>query len=720
MTLTHIVRFKVVTVDCVSMPNGQQYTIYYRRGDTRRSSPCYIAQNGIVDFSAMPEGAAIVHFKRGEAGRRYAPKFIQMRVEEYNRGTPRRTVGETEVDCSLVLTGHADSGSGIVAVSFRMFGIHAKLRVAILVYPERAPPLTFDGLVTPSQTTGNAEEPLGEVKVMGRREAMALLISLETMLERRKNDAGKENVVTSKLEQRLNELEERRKALAGSEGMATGAITARCQSVVEAQFVALRYKYRRNFVGATAAYLRQLDLSSGAPRAGEEAEVDEATTQEQLARTSRRLNELQDKIRKLEEEQSALGRIQHKTDVTQELCANLDKMAAVMGQVKILEQSRSALEAALNKKKDQPNTPLNREVKDINDRIAVVLAEQDELHAKVKHMTSVAAGHILHWARAKNPPTPEPPQTDVEDLFSDAEKAKPEGNNFDEVQRKQLMQALQGLKPSAPPHQVDSDSSSSGHHTPRDLYGATGLPSMGDFGPKKLTATKAPADPLRPSGLGAEMFSPRSEPKPVAQSLPTIDFSAKPSAANRKADREAPMFDFNAIASQAYADNPTVPSGYSIEQTPVPLGSTAATSSATVTPTATLTGSAPANKFEDPYYDDIDDYTVPPETSVKTATVEFTGGFEGFTEEVHAPAPAEKTYAPGTASAEKTYAPGTAPRPTFNFGPGEDGGSAGGGGFELDVTSAVDFGSPSDAPSGSAQGTRPSGYRGLPEYNFSS
>lgn len=729
---SHIVRFKVASVESASMPNGQQYTIFYRRGETKRSTPCYVAQNGTVDFSSMPEGAAVVHFQRGHMGRRYAPKFIQMRVEEYTRGAPRRTVGETEVDCSEVIGG-GSSGSGIVTVMFRMYGLAAKMKVAILVYPEHAPPLSFEGLVAasgPEKGSRDSDQavPQGEIKVMGRGEAMTLLISLETMLERRKSEAAAgKSTAQSPLEKRFAELEEKRKNLTGSEGLATTVVNSRCQLVVEAQFVALARKYRNNYIGETAAYLRQLALSSGVSLTGSDdaTEMDSDTLVGQLDRATGRIEELRLQVRKLEEEQAALGRIQHKTDVTAELCANLDKVASVEAQIKMLEQSRDALNAALRDRSTTNNTPLSRDVKEINERVKTLNGEQEQLRAKIRHMTAVAAAHVLSWARSKNPPAPEPTQTkQVDDLLSSS--ADSANAVLREVQRKQILSAFQGIGGSAPPataRSVSSSGSSSGHHTPRDLFSdAPGLPSMGDFGGKKKAPEKKPEaakkpdppvhkDPTAPGDLGVNMFS-AEQPKPQNQEptgLPSMNDFMVSANKPRNAPSSVPSFDFGAPAQATTSPDTDF---FAEPQRP---------QNASASPGAGQGGAR--RPQDDPFYDEMDDFTVGVnQDEDKVATVEFTDGFNPFG-------------AFGSGSPDDSSPPATAPaaaissvpppRPTFNFGPVDDAASSPALDLGGDSSPALDFGGGGTNPGYDFGGDNTNrntsaGYSNLPTYNFGS
>lgn len=705
---SYIVRFKVVTVKCASMPAGNQYTLFYRRGDISRSTPCYTAAgDGTVNFSSMPEGSAVVHFKSGKAGRRFAPKYIQFRIEEYTRGSPRRPVGECEVDCTLVMDSYNSGGnSGVVRTNFRMYGAQATMSVAILVYPRDAPPLSFEGLIDPAllqAPTGEgaaaAAAAKGEVKTMARGEAMTLLISLETLLERRRAEeansgGGGGGPRLTKAEKRVRELEERRRQLTGSQGLATAVVKSRCEGAVHAQFVALARKCRNNYIGETAAYLRQMALSCGAPLGGDDDEDEAAaaaaaggdTAREQLQRCDTRIGELRRQTAKLEEEQMALGRLQHKTDVTAELCANLEKVAVLDAQIKTLEATKAALEAALRRGAADASSPLSREVREMKERVAACGAEQQQLAAKVDHMTSVAAAHVLAWARGKNPIEPEAPKESMEDLFKDY--AQPGGGgDLPEDQRRQLLGALAGIKAkpkaagkaAAAASSSSSSSSTSGHNTPRDLFsGQEGLPSMGDFGSAK-PKHEAHVDPARPADLGAGMFT-----AAPAKPRPTATATAPPVAASPASDA-VPMFDFGAILQATEptgASSPSSNPGFSLEPTVAPGPPPAAAAAAA---TATIED----KRKDDPYYDEMDDFTVPAEVA-GAASVEVTGG-GGFSFEPSSPGPQQSVQQGGSSSptaSSSAAAARPAPRPTFDFGPSDTGGGGaelsfggGGGGF---------------------------------------
>lgn len=775
---THILRFKVVSVECSSLPNGQQYTIMYHRGSTNRSTPCYTAQNGVINFAAMPEGAAVVHFKSGHNGARFAPKYIRFMIEEYTRGMPRRLVGETEVDATEVLKGYANAGAGIITVVFRLYGTTAKMKVAVLAYPDHAPPLSFDGLIDPADAA--APEPPQTVKVMNRGEAMMILMGLETLLERRRTmEAAGTKTPASQEEKKLAALEERRKALVGSEGLATEVVKTRCEEIVAVQFTALARKYRNNFIGQTAAYLREMALRSGEEFVKEEdEEADVTTTQEQLNRVNGSINDAKEQRQKLEEEQIALGRIQHKVDVTQELCANLDKVGALDAKLRLLEQSRDALVAALQKQAAKKDTELSREVAAIKARVSALQGEQQQMRSKIAHMVSVASGHVVKWARSKNPPEPDistvkqttslptpntaSPRSTVDDLFSGAGKPErsKESEMLNDVQRRQVMNALKGLQASAPPptaRSTTSGSSSSGHRTPRDIFaGQDGLPSMGDFGStvnkqkkeqeeaaKKKEGDAAPPppppkksvheDPLKPAGLGMDMFAapPPSAVSSSPKGMPTMNDFAKPSFTTSQPDTQ-PMFDLTAIG-QSTSSRPPAAAAAKEDATPgfvlEPQWTEPGPAGPAAPPAVTVTSAY--NKKDDPYYDEMDDFTTGMDANNNNnyAAVEFTGGFPGFGDDATTSSPARG----GNAGASNPGATAAPPRPTFDFGPSS---SSGGGGFGNDTATSsaaqappvFSFGGGNDEPSSttnrdttSSNANNPySGISNLPTYNFGS
>ncbi|TPP51570.1 hypothetical protein CGC20_35945 [Leishmania donovani] len=684
---THVLRFKVLTVECAALPNGQQYTVMYHRGNTNRSTPCYTAQGGVINFASMPEGAAVVHFKAGHGGGRFAPKYIRFMIEEYTRGMPRRLVGETEADCTQVLKDYGASGSGILTVVFRLYGTTAKMRIAVLVYPEHAPPLSFDGLIDPSEVA--APLPPQALKVMNRGEAMMILMGLETLLERRRTmKAEGQSLPQSREEKKLAELEKRRKALVGSEGLATEVIKTRCEEVVAVQYTALARKHRNNFIGQTAAYLREMAMRAGEDFIDDDGNSSGNTVMEQLNRVNRSIEEVEMQVKKLEEEQTALGRIQHKVDVMAELSANLDKVAALQQKMQVLKESRTALTEAMKKQAARKNTPLAREVAAINARIAALNAEQQQMAPRIQHMVTVAASHVVKWARSKNPPeldiksridtsreTGGNGRNAVDDLFSDDDKPKrsKEQPVMDDVQRKQVVEALKGLKtPTAPvptrsPTSPTSASSSSGHRTPH-MFSAKPAPAA---------ASNVPAG------------------------LPSMNDFMRSSASSRQQDAQ-PTFDFGSIL-QASSVSPQMGGGFVLE----PQQSEAAASSfAAAAPSAVRDA---YNKRDDPYYDEMDDFTVPPDAADNKnyGAVEITGGIFGFQDDTNSPA----------------Y---VASRPTFDFGP-SGGGDDGPSGVGVTAPPAETFsfgGGTADEPStNNRRNSSDDPYTGitnLPTYNFSS
>ncbi|KAH9584066.1 hypothetical protein LSM04_006154 [Trypanosoma melophagium] len=544
MPETYIVRFKVLTLECTSLSNGQQYTITYRRGETYRSTPCYVADGGVVDFSAMPEGSAIVHFKTG--GVRFHPKWITFRVEEYVRGHPRKTVAETQLDCAAVLGVHNTTAAATRRVSFDMYGSPAVMVVAILLYPEGHPPLSFAGLLN-SNSNSNSRSGEGrrlraaggEVKKFTRGEAMTLLISLETMLERRRAEAavggsaGTAQMMESPLQKRVAELEERRRCITGVEGMATTVVTKRVVDLVAAQFIALSRKYRANYVGEVAAYLRQMAVTNGVPLTADisaEAAPDAEGARERLQRINARIDTLVEQTRKLEEEREALARLQGRADVTNEMCAILTRVETLQSQMQLLIKSRVALEDAV-RANGFNDTPVGREVQEIRARIKFLAGEEEQLQGRIRRMTAVAATHVLRWARSKNPPTDV--QTDFASLFAPInQQEKKVQKNPTAGQQQKILEALSNVaKPSAPPvhSRTSSEAEESPKNTHAEMFGAKGLPSMNDFAGSQKKATRdadkkknsfsSPSPSPSPSDkyvdpyihdLGKDMFAPKS------------------------------------------------------------------------------------------------------------------------------------------------------------------------------------------------------------------
>ncbi|CAM37215.2 conserved hypothetical protein [Leishmania braziliensis MHOM/BR/75/M2904] len=755
---THVLRFKVVTVECPTMPTGQQYTIMYHRGRTSRSTPCYTAQSGVVNFATMPEGAALVHFKSGHGGMRYAPKYIRFMVDEYTRGQPRRLVGEAEVDCTQVLKDYSSSGSGILTVAFRLYGNAAKMQIAILVYPEHALPLSFDGLIDPNE--GTVLPPPQLVKVMNRSEAMIILMGLERLLERRRTmELEGQRKPQSREEKQLEELIKIRKALVNSEGLATEVIKTRCEEVVAMQYIAHARKYRNNFIGETGAYLREMAISNGDDFISDEGDKKGTTLLEQLNRVNHSIEDVRDQVKRLKEEQVALDRIQSKTDLTEDGRNNLDKVAALEKKLQLLQQSRTALTDALKKRAAKKDTPLSREMAAINARIAALNAEQQQMTPKIQHMMEVATSHVVKWARSKNPPEPEirnrinilrdtsDKGRDIfEGLLDDAGTSQNsnEPTTLADMQHKHVLKLLKGLAVTAPSptaHSATSSSSSSGHRTPQNVFDGAGLPAMGDLSVAKKveeeeSAAKKPnaiaesvregpptparEDPLKPPGLGIDMFS--STPalataSTVQAGLPSMGDFMHSSASLRQQGPE-PVFDFGTVL-QATSVSPQMDSDFVLE----PQRSEQPTSSFATAPPA-VTNSY--NKKDDPYYDEMDDFTVPADTNnaKNYGTVEIVGGFPDFGNDGNSSVRADRD-----TSSSPGYA---APRPTFDFGPsgGGDEESSEMRGMALPAE-AFSFGAAAtDAPSANNRSDRSdrsdhsdNPYRGvtnLPTYNFGS
>ncbi|ESL09424.1 hypothetical protein TRSC58_02853 [Trypanosoma rangeli SC58] len=547
MPETYIVRFKVLKVESAGLRDGRQYTVAYRRGETVRSSPCYIAEGGVVDFSLMPEGAAIVHFKSG--GLRFMPKWITFRLEEYIRGQPRKVIGETQVDCAELLGLHSLTASARRNITFEVNRTSAQMAVALLVYPEKHPPLSFGdiapAIANDAQSGGSKN---GEIKQMTRGEAMTLLISLEAMLERRREGNPKKEDV-SPLERRLVELEELRRSLAGVDGMAAAVVKQRVEGVVGAQFLALSRMYRANYVGEVAAYLRQCAVTSGLSLTAdisEDAVADTEGARERLQRINTRIDDLMSQVRTLEVEQQSLAQMQSRADVTNELCAILNKVEALQQQINLLLKTRTALEDVV-RGKGTGATPVGREVQEIRQRLRTLTAEETQLREQAHRMMNVATTHVLKWARSKNPPT-EDTFMDLAKLLaaepSQARQQKTSSKDLSAEDRRQLVEALSNVTKTtslSEKPQASNEAERSAMQPKKELFGAKGLPSTGDFGasaskeekdaptfPQGAKTAEKPLDPFIPD-LKSDMFAPTLAKKGQERNKPTLpefDFGA--------------------------------------------------------------------------------------------------------------------------------------------------------------------------------------------------
>ncbi|EKF27080.1 hypothetical protein MOQ_009206 [Trypanosoma cruzi marinkellei] len=686
MPESYIVRFKVLKVECVALVDGRQYTISYRRGETSRSTPCYIAEGGAVDFSTMPEGAAIVHFKSG--GARFLPKWITFRLEEYIRGRPRKLIGETQLDCAELLGLRSITASARRRVIFSVYGTSAQMVVALLVYPANHPALSFGDIAS---TTGSDSQKsrtkTGEVKRMTRGEAMTLLISLEAMLERRRNEEpkGKE---PSNVERRLAELEERRRSLTGVDGMATAVVKKRTEDVVAAQFIALSRKYRANYTGEVAAYLRQLAVTSGLPLTAdisEEASPDAEGARERLQRINARIETLTDQVRKLEEEQLSIGRQQNRTDMKNELYGITNKMEAFQSQIQLLLKTRTALEETI-RGKGPDGTPVGREVQDIRQRLRTLAEEETKLREQVRRMMNVASTHVLKWARSKNPPL-EDIKTDLAALFAagepsqEARQEKSAPKVLSSEERGQLVEALSNVaKVSAPPvrSEVSSEEEPPSRQQPQqqqqvDLFGATGLPSVGDFGGSATKRGLNESTTLSKTGKGVEKHV-----DPFISDLKSDMFA--PSAVSEEKKDTSKVHEFNFGATAAEEDTGAVGMGGSSEY---------ATFFKDVHDAAMDMGTPPVVDLVSIENDPMYDFHPPPEAvSTKPFTIEFEESpfYHGFDGGVAANSPAFTlepeahqstnsnthtlpTYSFGPDSATKKSRTANAPRlPTYDFG----------------------------------------------------
>ncbi|KAH8607979.1 hypothetical protein ERJ75_001319000 [Trypanosoma vivax] len=417
MPESYIVRFKVLTVECPLLTQGQQYTITYRRGETYRSTPCYMASTGFVDFSAMPEGSALVHFKNG--GLRFLPKWITLRVEEYTRSRARKGVGETKVDCAEVLGLYERAAAAKRRVNFNLYGTAAAMTIGLLVYPETHAPLSFSSII-PQPQSGDVAQQSGsamsdpDLKRLSNRDAVALLLKLEGLLERRRVDEVHRRSEMSPLELRVSELEERRRSFSSVEGMATQVVEKRTSGLAAMRFMVLSRKWRSNYTGDVAAYLRQIAVASGVPLTADispylsafatDGVIDPETARARLQRIDDRIKLLSEQGQQLELEklklmdsQGQMGR----NNFSEALQGVQTKISALESQKKLLMRSRDPLEK-VSVCLTEDSSPLAREVREIGARIQALTAEESRLRESVASMTAVAVNHVLKWARGKN------------------------------------------------------------------------------------------------------------------------------------------------------------------------------------------------------------------------------------------------------------------------------------------------------------------------------
>lgn len=525
---SHICRFKVLSVTSPHLVENQGYLIHFVRGETDRVSPTFVAKNGEIDFSKMPEGSAVLHFKSGNdvPGCPYAAKLIQFEVSEYFPTAPRRTVGMTIVNCTPIIAKdpYLKSAQGLVTQKFRWNGTHyAEMTVAILVYAKGMGHLKFDPLIeewkrkgkrnseskkslSPTSIKNQAkiqkEPPQGKLRVMAREEANTLLISLEALQERQSRSGQNSVGAFPELNAEIEKLEEKRKTLVGSEGLANKIIQTRCSGCLSAQFRELHYQFRGNFIGATAAYLRNMALMNHYVPNEEEIQefLKSRTTENNTAKNGneKKSGQMQaientDKLllgvlKEKERVEKKLNELQMSGNIEKcmpQILSNSSLLDKLEQDARVLENSKAELvkkaqaastTATSSKRSSAPGAkkdalPIESEITDINERIKVLNAKELESRKKINRMISVAITHIIAWARAKEKEeksAPLPPC--VDDLFSDppisnSSAEDPSQTTQPQSERDALLNAFNNLgneSEQTPKHKKsDSDDSSS-------------------------------------------------------------------------------------------------------------------------------------------------------------------------------------------------------------------------------------------------------------------
>lgn len=492
---THICRFKVLSVESPAL-TSDQYIIHYIRGDTNRSSPSFHAYNGRVDFSKMPEGAAVLHFKSNKmaianrANNFYAPKYIDFRLDAYSSQGYRRTVGETRVDCSQVLK-DPSSGKGIMTAHFTIgASSRATIKVAILVYLRDMLPLSFDGLIEDSKSpessatrpsAGGASGSNETVKTMLREEATTLLISLEALQDRRNRDGKTEAGTFPELEAEIQELEEKRRRLVGAEGLASQVVQARCHDCVEAQFYLLRHQHRAHYISVTAAFLRQLALKhkfnpDQLEVAHELSPAEKENIEKEIQKANDRITLLK---RTQDEKREIIDRLQRSDNIEecfQRLLDCANEVESMENQIKLVEKTKAALVGKTTNKAvpkvSVPPPPVQDELTEINSRISTLKESMPGLRKKINHMKSTAISHILAWGRAKNAEGGQLAQgtTNVDELFDKPVETVPPQLPSQDLHHEEPVSAAKVERPqtSAPSRSTSSSSSSSSSSSGED------------------------------------------------------------------------------------------------------------------------------------------------------------------------------------------------------------------------------------------------------------
>lgn len=529
---SHICRFKVLSVKSPDLVDDLGYLIHYIRGGTDRTSPTSPAKNGEVDFSKMPEGSAVLHFKTGRSvpGCPYAPKYITFQVLEYFSNAPSRTVGETTVDCTPIIAKDPmlKSAQGLQRVKFRLYGKpDAEMTVAILVYSKGLPHLQFDSLIEEwrklrkpgsespathqtirgkNEVQPEKEKEQEKIRVMEKEEAKTLLISLEALQERQSRSGLGTIEAFPELTAEIEQLESKRKTLVGSEGLANKVVQGRCHGCVAAQFRELHYRYRANFIGTTAAYLRQMALTDHyVPKEEEIMDfLKEQTGEKNSERAGKEKTELKQKMENVEKQLNILrtekesverklqqlqlgGNIEKHMPLILTTSSLLDKLDH---DIKVQEDSKASLEKQLQslparavvKAQPLPNVTkqdaslIEAEIMEIKERIRSLKASELETNKKINRMKSVAITHIIAWARTKGALQKETEVLpSVDDLFSappaaETPVAEPLAPKENTNERDALLHAFDNLsdeKAEEPHKRTGSDASSASKKSPK-------------------------------------------------------------------------------------------------------------------------------------------------------------------------------------------------------------------------------------------------------------
>lgn len=424
----YVVRFVVLSLESPALINGARYVITWRRGSYRGTTPSFTCDSGSIDFSAMPEGHAIVHFKSNTSGykgnARYQTKYITLSVEEASTKA-KNQIGLVEFDVANCLQAHERVARVTKQADFRMGGFGATVTLQVVLHPqgESPPPNnvmptaisarpsnTAAGAsviapiaATTTATTRNQQSSAGKrKKILNRDEAMTLLLSVEALLEQRggsaaaqhENERQNEATLTAEvqqLEERVAAMKMKLNAKRMISEAAMRAVRAETFDYVEAQFERLEQ------AESSKVFLRDVESNLLHYYQGAAPSLTSNTTE-----LEQKLRSETQELAVLQKQQDRLGQLQLQKDVSDDLVTNLQRVHEKEQRIAMISNQLKAAATTAASTADAGSWEAQR--KSFLEELEAINSKTKSLHDFAEEGRRMLAGRVEDWANRRYAP----------------------------------------------------------------------------------------------------------------------------------------------------------------------------------------------------------------------------------------------------------------------------------------------------------------------------